>query len=999
MPFDLDLAGPGGPARGRAWLTALWQRAEIREALGAASPVLCRQIEEIAAGKQPDARRVRKSVLSLVSYLLRWQGRPTPFGLFAGVAPVSLGQAPRVAWGGDHRTVVRADAAWLADIIARLHRCRPLLEHLAVVASNAGQVRGGRYVVPGAASDVHGHQLAPLEVSVRYTRPVAAALDAARSPIPYRELRALLADRFPAAGPEKVDTLLGDLVDQHVLISSLRPPMTGMDALGHVCTALEAADARSIPGVADLAGQLYAIRDELAERPAARWSGTAGLVKRMRALSNAAPVPLVADTTVDCDVQLPEFVAREAERAVGVLSRLSPYPVGYPQWRDYHGRFRARYGAGAVVPVRDLVADSGLGLPAGYLDSAWQRAPQQLTERDGTLLALVQQAMLDDREEIVLTERLVCALAAGQDAEPLPVPRAEVAAEIHAPSLDALARGAFRLVIAGTPRPGSSMAGRFAHLLPAQEQARLAETYRAADPEATAAQLSFAPRRRRSENIARTPQLLPHVIALAEHRAPHPGDIPLADLAVIADERHFHLVRLSTGRRVEPRVLHALEAGVQTPPLARFLAEITTARCAVYKSFDFGAATHLPYLPRVRYQRTILAAARWLLTAAELPHPRAEMPAWEAAFEAWRTTRRVPDHVSLTEHGQRLPLDLTHPVHRLLLRTRLNSTQRLELREAPTPKDVGWLGRAHEVLLPLTLAAPARSGPAPAPIPPQAVQADAGHLPGRSPILHAHLHGHPARFDEILTDHLPRLISDFDQPPRWWFGRRRALPRPDADQHLALSIRLPEPSAYGPAAELLHTWTRHLRGQGLAAHATLATYQPQPGRYGHGPTMDAAQAVFAADSAAALTQIRMAALGQVHPQALAAASLIDLAGSFTEAVDDGLTWLVEHLPQQHGPLDRTLRDQALRLADPHGAWAALRAEPGGMNVVRAWRVRAAALTVYREHLAAQRDPLPVLKGLIHLHHVRALGIDQDLERITGRLARACALREITRSRA
>lgn len=210
-----------------------------------------------------------------------------------------------------------------------------------------------------------------------------------------------------------------------------------------------------------------------------------------------------------------------------------------------------------------------------------------------------------ERERMVSNEPVIEELTVGHDVDVIPAPRVEVAVEIHAASLEAMARGSFRLTVTGTPRPGSSMAGRFAPLLPTEDQSRLAGTYGTAEPETIAAQLSFTPRRRRNENIARTRQLLPYVIALGEHREPHEGVIPLGDLAVTADACRFFLIQLSTGRRVEPRVPHALEAGVHSPPLMRFLAEITTARSAVYTAFDFGAAAHLPYLPRARYKRIV----------------------------------------------------------------------------------------------------------------------------------------------------------------------------------------------------------------------------------------------------------------------------------------------------------------------------------------------------------------------------------------------------------
>ncbi|MYY10137.1 lantibiotic dehydratase [Streptomyces sp. SID4919] len=983
MPRELDLSGAEAASRGREWLTAVWQREEIRLAVSAASPALGQRIGELVNAQRCDARRVRRAALSLASYLLRWQGRPTPFGMFAGVAPVRIGGATQVSWRGKHRTTARADSAWLAGIIARLHRCPQLLERLHVVAANAGQVRGSRWVAPGLPTDDRGQSLAPIEVSVRHTGPVAVALACAASPIRYGELGALLAERFPAAPRGRIDTMLSGLVSENVLITNLWAPMTELDALGHLCEELEACGIRNIPVIDGLVGELFAARDEIST-----WHpGAADPAKGVRPLSGTVPVPPTVDTAVDCDVQIPESVVRDAQEAVGVLCRLSPYPFGYPAWRDYHGRFRARYGTGAVVPVLDLVADNGLGFPAGYLGSPYKSPGRQLTERDEKLLRLVQKATLDGNDEIVLTEPVIADLAADA-AGMTPVPRVEVAFEISAATPGALDRGAYQLAVTGTPRPGSSMTGRFVHLLPGQDQARIAAGYRSTSPEVLAAQLSFVPRRRRNENIARTVRLLPYVIPLSEHRPDHDTVIQPADLAVTADSRHFHLIQLSTGRPVEPRVLHALEAGVHTPPLARFLAEINNARNAVYKSFDFGAAAHLPYLPRVRYRRTLLVPARWLLTAQELPGRASSADDWETAFAKWRARLRVPERIAMVEHDQRLPLDLTHPAHRLLLRTRLDRSRRVEVREASGRQDFGWLGRAHEILLTLDLSEPERGG---IPIPIRTADHGADHLPGHSTVLHARIHAHPDRFDEILTEQLPALLGDFQIRPQWWFNRHRAGPRPDSDQHLALCLSLPNADAYGSAAERVHDWSRGLRRRRLLAQLTLATYHLPTSQYGHGAAMRAAHAVFAADSAAAVTQIH-AALGGTDAQALAAAGLVDLATRFASTTEEGLHWLVQELPQGKGPLNRALRDRAFEFADGFTSSPV----PGTEAVAEAWRRRTAALTTFREELSVQRDPLTVLGSLLHLHHVRALGIGSDRERVTERLARACALRHTAR---
>lgn len=993
-PPDLDDA----PAV-RAWLRRIWCERQFREAVRAAAPVLAEAVEDVVGGQQLPPRRIRRTALSVLSYLLRWQHRPTPLGLFAGIAALAVGDAPRVQWGGKHGVVLRADAEWVTDVILRLQAVPELLRRLPVVANNTAHRRGDRLVAVGPPADAYATLMAPVEVSVRLTRPVAAAVEAARRPIVYADLRDHLHALFPTAGADQVDRLLGELLDQQILLTSLWAPMTITDAFGHLCSELERASAHAVPGLGGMVSDLLAIRDEIAAAAPAR------VTTRMHALSRATPTPLNIDTALDCEVQLPAAVLEEAEAAVAALYRTTPHPYGYQHWRDYHRRFRMRYGVGAHVPVLELVSDSGLGLPAGFLGSERGRPPRLLTDRDETLLALLQPVLMEGRGELLLTDTVIGALADAAGTEPHFVPRVEAAFEVHAPSTADLARGAFEIVLTAAPRPGSSMAGRFAHLLDPGQQKALAAGYRA-DPEAVTAQLSFAPRRRRNENVARTPRLLDHFVSVGEHPAVGGGGtaggetIGLDDIAVTADARHFRLVQISTGRRLDIRVLHALEAGTQTPVLPRFLAEIAEARYAAYQPFDFGAAARLPYLPRVRYRRTILAPARWLLAANDLPRRTAAQDAWERAFDLWRARLQVPHGVSVVEHDQRLTLDLTRPAHRQLLRARLDLKEHLELREAPAAEAYGWIGRAHEVWVSLHNTAPpadtheatavrnthdhdaaraVRTGPAPL------------HLPGDGTVLHARLRAHPARYDEILTRHLPPLLGAFgDRLTLWWFTRHRQTARPDADQYLDLVLHL-APGTYASAARDLRSWADALHCGALASGLLLADYRPQTGVFGHEETMDAAHRVFAADSAAALAQIRLTdRTDAAAPQALAAASAFDLVQRLAHTETQGTDWLVQRLPRTTGRLEPLLRDQVLDLSSAGGP-EILRALPGGDAVVDAWQVRAAALGDYR-HRLTDADPLRAARTLLHQHHVRALGVDPTAEALTLRLARTAALR-------
>ncbi|GDY33470.1 lantibiotic dehydratase [Gandjariella thermophila] len=1004
-PTHLNLSDPATVEReGRAWLAKVWARSEVREALRLASTALGARIDQLLDMETPPpaVKELRRAIVSVSSYLLRWQRRATPFGMFAGVGAMAIGPAT-AELGVGHRAVVHADAEWLLTLIEQLERHPALRPRLTVVANNARIVRDGRVIVHRRA-DVGASAPGPLrESSVRLSRPVQFALAAASSPIRFDALAAHLAARFASASPNKIHALLHGLVDAGLLITSLRPPMTTVDAVSHLVHTLRAAGGEDVPDIAALLHDLDQISDQVHRHNTAGDREQAAkirqdLVAKMTTLVPGREPVLAVDVRLDAKVSVPERVLTEATLAASVLLRLTTQPFGSTAWLDYHARFRARYGPGTLVPVRELVADSGLSYPAGYLGAPRARpAWRMLTERDAALLALIQRATVNGAEEIELTDADIDALTVGEPADMVPPHRVELGVAVYACSTEAINRGDFQLRVTAAPRIPTSMAGRFAHLLDDADRARLASTYAAEPEEPTpngvlAVQLSFPPRRPHNENVVRVAPLLPDVVPLSEHPdQAHScaGVIDVEDLAVTADAEQMYLVQRSTGRRVSPRVPHALDTVVQSPPLARFLAEVADARSAVFRGFDLGAARTLPYVPRIRYRRTVLAAARWILTAADL-RSRSTGDGPADSLRCWQQRWRVPARVVLCHGELRLPLDLDHDLDRTLLRAQVERAGQIELQEDGPPDGHGWIGRPAELLIPMTAITPT-SRPLP-------VTAAPGALlrPGDSAVVHAQLAGNPARFDEILTAHLPRLVEDLDGLlASWWVRRHRDMIRPETDQHLAVFLRLTDAGKYGQAAATVAEFTAGLERRGLPCQLTLASHPEHPARYGEGPALAAAERVFTADTAAAIAQITTAYEAGMSTQALAAASMAHLAASFASDPKAGYRALLACLRQEKGPLDRTLRDHALELADPSEGYRAVRTLPGGEAVAAAWTNRDTALTAYHRALAQQqRRPSMILRTLLHEHHIRAVGVDPTYEKETGRLARAAALRRL-----
>ncbi|MCK9895024.1 lantibiotic dehydratase [Frankia sp. AgB32] len=1018
-------AVPGWPDSGngadadawQSWISQAWAIDEIAAAVTVASPVLADRAAAARAGAVLDPQRLRRIAVSLAGYVTRLYGRATPFGLFAGVAPLRLGaRAQGLAYEceGGHRAVVRADADWLASVIAQLECSPALLDRLPVVADNLAEVRGSRLVMARSASADEGSGTtarATATASLRYTAPVRFAVDAARSPVAVHVLVDKLAAEFPQAGEPAARELVTSLVATGALITSLRPPLTAVDGLDHLLTALAAVKAVEVPQAAQVVRELAAIRESMATQPgSATGDPAARLAARMRTLANCeGPSPLAVDLRLSTGVSLPAAVAAEAASAASVLVRLSAHPEGPPTLREYHQRFLARFGPGAVVPVVQLVSRTrGLGYPRDDRDPRGrQRMP--VGRRDEVLLALAQQAALDGVDEVLLDEDTIGRLTSAPATDrgvglPRSAPHLDVCVEVLAASAAALDARDFRLSVTGIGQSAIATSGRFLSVLPRADQERLVESYAAlpvAVDGAFAAQVSFPPRRTRARNVLAVAPVLPAVISLGEHRTPGAGDLDLPDLAVTADLDRMYVVSLSRRRVVEPTLVCAAARHV-VPPMARLLVDVARATSAPVGLFDWGAAAGLPSQPRLRYGRSIVAPARWRVPRGAFPGADAPLSTWLAAVGRLRERLRLPERIAVGVADRQLRLRLDDPMHVDLLRDHLRRSapkallaeSMVTLTEAPSEDDLGWCaGRANEVLIPVASTA------TPAPAPP--VLAWPGTLPLLDPgddvlpgagTLYAKVYGDPDGFTSILIDHLPALLADWDTAPCWWFVRYR-----DPVPHLRMRLRAAD---YGRAAAHAGAWVTGLRRDGLADTLTLDTYRPEPARYGRGAALAAAEELFATDSAAALAELTaVATVKGIDQQALTAASLVDLTITVLGSRAAGLAWLVEHRGDTGAvPVDRESRLQALRLA---ATYAEIKPPADSMPlaaastaVASAWRARRDAAGAYARLLRdGQAGPTPdaVLGSLLHLHHNRVHGPGPAEEDRTHRLARAIAL--------
>jgi thiopeptide-type bacteriocin biosynthesis protein len=975
----------------------------VRTALAVGSRDLLPELERPGAHGPKETQRLRATLLR---YLIRMSTRPTPYGLFAGVGLAELGDATdlRIATTPP-RTRTRPDMEWLLRLVGRLEARPAVRRELRVFANPAVLQRGDRAYLGERAFLGETGDASP--VAIRATGAVRRALALARTPVSWERLSEELLGTSGAT-PEKVEGLLDELFEQTFLLSELRPPLTHPSPARHVAGCLA-----GIASAADECAALAALLDAMTAWDELAMAARPDAYRALGALA-ADAVPDLNDAPAQIDTALAleggrvhGAIAREAAKAAELLLRLSPSAVGLGQLDGYRHAFMGRYGADREVPILELLdRDHGLGPPSGH---GWTGAgvdQAKLALRNQTLRGLAVDALRERRRAVAIDRVTLDRLAlSSPTAETAPV-SLDVAVFVLARSAAAIDAGEFELLIGpnlGAQEAGRNL-GRFADLLGDAGRAALAAVAATDAREQTevGVELVYLPRRGRSANVVIRPAIHRHEIAVGTMPGVAARDaIPLSEVLIGVRDGRFYArspalegdLRVHAGHMLNPH---------QAPVACRFLEDLAHDGRMPFNSFQWGPAAELPFLPRIRIGRVNLAAAQWQIDCAMRDASLAPSEAdFAAALARWREAWMVPRHVYLAVADNRLLLDLEAPEQVEQLREELRQLQdgNVVVLQEPLPgPEHAWLIGPHgrhltELVVPIALRATPRDagdgGGRPRPATAarrRAVPSTGDRLrPPGSDWLFVKLYGPRNVEDDLLAGPIRgfcQFATGSGLADRWFFLRYS-----DPDPHLRLR--------FGGAPDRLVTelfpricaWTGELIAAGSCLRVGFDTYEREIERYGGLAAIEAAEALFAADSAAVVELLRLAQgdLATIDRTALAVLSIDALLDGLGLDAARRLEWYRGEVgAKHHSGDDYRTRQSALRrlVGDPAGRLD----EPGGQALERVLGARSAALAPVASRLRelAGTDELEtplerLCESFVHLHSNRLLGAGPPTE--------------------
>lgn len=991
----------------------------IRWTLAVGSSALLDDLERSSPSNK-DADHLKGKLLR---FLIRMSTRPTPYGLFAGVALGHWGQKTDLVLAADTpQTRTRPDMAWLLSLVLELEANLEIRKHLCLIANPAAFIRADRVFLTERAST--GEANAALAVSVHASGAVKKALAIAREPIPYRDLADKLLSTTSGATPEKVERLITELLQQTLLLTDLRPPLTTDSPARYVAGRLA-----NIPAAKEALSQLRSILDAAAIYDTLPPEEGVAAYRRLVAQANevnkaAAETPLQVDMSITLrGRQIAQIVGTELARAAELLLRMTPLPAGLTYFEAYRRAFVSRYGHNREVPLLELLDPNfGLGSPATYSGGASGIVQAKAALRSQTLLNLATNALHNRQQVIELDEDMLKRLETwtpSPDTAPLSL---DLYAFVAAASPEAVDAGQFQIIIGpnfGAQAAGRNL-GRFADVLGDGAQKALdaaARTEEARTPNKLWAELVYLPRKLRLANVVIHPSVRSHEIALGVSPGVDPSHvIPLDDLVVGIRDNRFYARWRTRNIDIVISAGHMLNT-LQAPAICRFLAEMSRDGIAQLGSFDWGPASGFPFLPRVQVGRIMLRQAQWCIDTLtrKLELPPDSPQTFQEALKRWREQWQVPRYVYLSTGDNRLLLDLESASQVEELRSEMRHLQdgsNILLQEVLPGLDQMWTEGpeghyATEFVASLVL----RSKPGQSEVavassdtalpntsssstPASTVSSIDRLRPPGSEWLFVKLYC-ATTFEEDLIAYPIRTFAEealcSELAEEWFFIRYN-----DPDRHIRLRFRGEPEQLTSRLLPKLCTWATELMTENFCLRFVFDTYDREVERYGGLAGTQLAESIFAADSRSVsnllhLIQERVLKLDRIALGVLSVDNLLASLG-LTEAAR--FEWLRQNVTSRNEvgqeyrkqkPLLRSL------LQDPQH----LMSESGGEAVAQVFATQCTALAPVASRLAELAEwgelsqKLDTLySSFIHMHCNRLFGSDYAAERrILGLLLR------------
>jgi thiopeptide-type bacteriocin biosynthesis protein len=650
-------------------LKEAYQNPVLQEALYIASPDLHEQLQEWVNGKQFEIKTQQKFINALIRYLLRMAFRPTPFGLFAGVA--SIVQDSKSETGifleevEHYKKHLRLDMQVVGSVIEKVAQNKTIRNYLKFYPNSSLYRLGNqhRYLEYHYENKFRKYHVS----GIAFNEFITLILQYTQAGISIGELVNALAHND--ADIEQTEHYIHELIDAQILVSELELTVTGEDAAVRLLTQLQ-----NIPSASrytillnEILTQIQGINESNIGFPVSEY-------QKIEALLKDAEIPFEVSKLFQMVLQkplksgnIPAHYSKNILKTIGLLkvfnSKRSKTIID-----SFCEAYYERYEDREMSLLEVLDPETGIGFPveqgagsvAPFVDDiliAGKQSNQTLewNHVDNLLIDLMQDALKNNLYTIELDEKKLNQF--DEPATKLPASFSAMASIVYLNDKE------YIYLHSAGGSSANQLLGRFCHAdnnieklckdIAAHEQ-RVYE-------DAIRAEIVHIPESRLG-NILQRPVLSDYEIPyLAQSVLPTEFQIAVSDLMVSVRNNQIILRSKKMNKRVFPVLSSAHNFSANSLPVYHFLCSLQLQNTNTSFGFQWGAlANKFNFFPRVVLKNMILSPAIWQLKKEDYSLI-ANANSDEILIEktnSWSTENKMPRFIAIADGDNELTIDL-----------------------------------------------------------------------------------------------------------------------------------------------------------------------------------------------------------------------------------------------------------------------------------------------------------------------------------------------------
>lgn len=669
---------PHNKAELTAYLKHWLEMDGVLEAIYLASPSLTDRIP--AWKSKPDSKAGQKVQSALLKYLIRMSSRPTPFGLFSGIAMIELSAQTNLFVSDDYKRHTRLDTYFLSSIKEALSKVEraPVKSRYYPNSTLYSVGNAYRYIEHYRVDNVKKFKLSEVArsdclSSVLSFASAGAAVDA---------LCDFIFEQYPEVSNSEALEFIHQLIINQVLISELFIPLISSE------TDKDFSKNLSLIGAYGFSRQIDEAMQKIRSFDKARGAAPAEY-RRVYEDLKGLDVPIEENKLFQVDTYRKmndrQFSKRISDSVLDCIFMLAKYnKENKNTLSNFVSHFHHRFD-GQFVPLLKLLDDEdGISWHnSSYQTSLLQGLGIEKKKSDASAYALedafAQLSAKHVQNDCIRLEEFTTQNNTGAT-DGISKLSASFAAVV---SLYLDHDDNEIINFSGCYGPSAAnWLGRFCHLDDKllENMRQLLQQESATSPDVLFAEIVHLPDERQGNVICR-PALREYEISFMDSYNSE-KNIPLTDIYVFIEDGVIKLWSKKLHKQIVPRLSSAHNFIDHSLGIYRFLGMLQLQDTVIPRFSISYSAEKIVYVPRVQYKNIILQEAQWSVKRKYIEDLVVGVEFRKSAWDELYLIYRIDRHVSYSVHDHTLTIDLWNPILVNLLLSETSGKKSFVLKES-----------------------------------------------------------------------------------------------------------------------------------------------------------------------------------------------------------------------------------------------------------------------------------------------------------------------------